>query len=111
MFALAMKPHKVTLIELISQLVKNPPVMQETPVQFLGLGDPLESGEAVHSNWRKKWQPTAVFVPGEPHEQRNLVGYRLWDREESDRTEVTELVHTRAGTHSNVHRLPWWLRQ
>ena len=42
MFALAMKPHKITLIELVSQLVKNPPAMQETPVQFLGLEDPLE---------------------------------------------------------------------
>ena len=29
---------------LIAQLVKNPPAMQETPVQFLGLEDPLEKG-------------------------------------------------------------------
>ena len=29
---------------LIAQLVKNPPVMQETPVQFLGQEDPLEKG-------------------------------------------------------------------
>ena len=29
---------------LIAQLVKNPPVMQETPVRFLGLEDPLEKG-------------------------------------------------------------------
>ena len=25
--------------------------------------------------WRKAWQPTAVFLPGESHGQRNLVGY------------------------------------
>ena len=25
--------------------------------------------------WRGKWQPTPVFLPGEPHGQRNLVGY------------------------------------
>ena len=24
--------------------------------------------------WRRKWQPTAVFLPGKPHGQRNLVG-------------------------------------
>ena len=29
---------------LVAQLVKNPPVMQETPVQFLGWEDPLEKG-------------------------------------------------------------------
>ena len=28
----------------IAQLVKNPPAMQETPVQFLGWEDPLEKG-------------------------------------------------------------------
>ena len=26
--------------------------------------------------WRKKWQPTPVFLPGESHEQRSLAGYR-----------------------------------
>ena len=40
---------------LIAQLVKNPPVMQETPFQFLGWEDPLEKGTATHSSilaWR-----------------------------------------------------------
>ena len=27
--------------------------------------------------WRRKWQPTLVFLPGEPHGQRSLVGYSL----------------------------------
>ena len=35
---------------LIAQLVKNPPAMQETPVQFLGSADPLEKGKATHSS-------------------------------------------------------------
>ena len=35
---------------LIAQLVKNPPAMQETPVQFLGQEDPLEKGQTIHSN-------------------------------------------------------------
>ena len=25
--------------------------------------------------WRRKWQPTPAFLPGEAHEQRSLVGY------------------------------------
>ena len=36
-------PIKVTL-QCIPQLVKNPPAMQETPVQFMGQEDPLEKG-------------------------------------------------------------------
>ena len=28
--------------------------------------------------WRRKWQPTAVFLPGESHGQGSLVGYSLW---------------------------------
>ena len=35
---------------LIGQLVKNPPAMQETPVQLLGWEDPLEKGKATHSS-------------------------------------------------------------
>ena len=43
---------------LIAQLVKNPPAMQETLVQFLGQEDPLEKGKATHSSilaWRIPW--------------------------------------------------------
>ena len=35
---------------MIAQLVKNPPAMQETPVQFLGWEDPLEKGKTIHSS-------------------------------------------------------------
>ena len=43
---------------LLAQLVKNPPVMQETWVQSLGWEDPLEKGTATHSSilaWRIPW--------------------------------------------------------
>jgi len=40
--------------------------------------------------WRTAWLPTPVFLPGEFHEQRSLVGYSPWGREESDTSEVTE---------------------
>ena len=36
---------------------------------------------------RRKWQPTPVFLPGESHGQRSLVGYRPRGRKESDKTE------------------------
>ena len=37
--------------------------------------------------WRKKWQPTPVFLPGESHAQKSLVGYSPWSRKELDTTE------------------------
>ena len=39
--------------------------------------------------WRRKWQPTPVFLPGESQGWGSLVGCRLWGRTESDTTEVT----------------------
>ena len=44
--------------------------------------------------WRKEWQPTPVFLPGEFHEQRRLVGYSPWGHEESDTTEYTYMHGT-----------------
>ena len=38
-------------------------------------------------NWRRKWQPTPVSLPGESHGQRSLVGYSPWGCKESDTTE------------------------
>ena len=36
---------------------------------------------------RRKWRPTPVFLPGESHGQRSMVGYSPWGRKESDMTE------------------------
>ena len=38
--------------------------------------------------WRRAEQPTPVFLPGESHGQRSLVGYSPWGSTESDTTEV-----------------------
>ena len=37
--------------------------------------------------WRRAWQPTPVFLSGESHGQRSLVGYSPWGRKESDTTD------------------------
>ena len=37
--------------------------------------------------WRRAWQPTPVFLPGEFHGQRSLVGICSWGRKESDTAE------------------------
>ena len=61
---------------LVVQVVKNLPAMQKMWVRSLGQEDPL--GRA--------WQPTEVFLPGEFHGQRNLVGYSPWGLTELDTT-------------------------
>ena len=40
-------------------------------------------------HWRRKWQPTPVFLPGESQGRWSLVGCRLWGHTESDTTEAT----------------------
>ena len=41
--------------------------------------------------WRRKWQPTPVFLPRESHGRRSLVGYSPWGHKESDTTERLNL--------------------
>ena len=43
--------------------------------------------------WRRKWQPAPVFLPGESHGQRSLVGYSPRGRKESDTTERLHFHH------------------
>ena len=74
----------------VAQMVKNLPAMQETRVWSLGWEDPLEKGMAIHS----------VFLPGESHGQRSLVGYSLWSCKELNMTEW--LTHTHGFKHSHT---------
>ena len=80
-----------------------------TPLQYSCLENPMDGGAwwaAVHGvtksqarltslslftfmHWRRKWQPTPVFLPGESQGRGSLVGYRLRGHTESDTTEVT----------------------
>ena len=46
------------------------------------------------SAWRKKWQHTPVFLPGESHGQRSLVGYSPWGHKESNMTK--QLTHAKS---------------
>ena len=53
------------------------------PPSFIGFA--LYSTSA--QNWRRRWHPTPVLLPGESHGQRSLVGCSPWGREESYTTE------------------------
>ena len=56
-------------------------------------------------NWRRKWQPTPVFLPGESQGQGSLVGCRLWGHTELDTTEATQ-QQQQQHVHS-VSVIPW----
>ena len=61
------------------------------------------------SPWRRAWQPTPVFLPGESHGQRSLVGYSPWSCKELDTTDWLHAhvyAHTHTHTHTHTHRLP-----
>ena len=47
----------------------------------------------MHPSWRREWQPTPVFLPGESRGQRSLARYSPWGCKESDMTERSTLSH------------------
>ena len=52
-------------------------------------------------HWRRKWQPTLLFLPGKSHGQRSLVCYTPWDHKELDMCELAMHAHTHAHTHTH----------
>ena len=68
----------------MAQTVKNLPAMQVTQEWSLGQEDPLEKGIT-----------TPVFLPGEFHGERSLVGYSPWGHKELDMTEQLMLLLSR----------------
>ena len=70
------------------------------PLQYSCLENPTGGGtwwaagatslsSSTFMHWRRKWQPTPVFLPGESQGRGSLVGCRLWGRTESNMTEAT----------------------
>ena len=59
--------------------------------------------------WRRKWQPTPVFLPGKSHGQRSLVGCSPWGCKELDMNELLS-VHTHTHTGKKTGQWLSWLR-
>ena len=84
----AMTPHSGTLAWKI-------PWMEEPSrlwsMGSLGVGHDwaISLSLSTFMHWRRKWQPTPVFLPGESQGRGSLVGCLLWGRTESDTTEAT----------------------
>ncbi|KAB0377494.1 hypothetical protein FD755_011938, partial [Muntiacus reevesi] len=50
-------------------------------------GDPGSIARSRRFPWRRKWQPTPLFLPGKSHGKRSLAGYSPWGHKELDTTE------------------------
>ena len=84
----AMAPHSSTLAWKIP-LMEEPGRLQS--MGLLGVGPDWATSLSLFTfmHWRRKWQPTPVFVPGESQGQGSLLGCCLWGHTESDTTEAT----------------------
>ena len=84
----AMAPHSSTLAWKIPWTEK-PGRLQS--MGLLGIGHDWATSLSLFTfmHWRRKWQPTPVFLPGESQGRGSLVGCHLWGCTESDMTEVT----------------------
>ena len=58
----------------------------------MSLWNTLKYGSLWLLVWRREWQSTLVFLPGESHGQRSLAGHSPWGRQESDMTEWLTLL-------------------
>ena len=77
----AMAPHSSTFAWRI------PWTEEPGRLQSMGSRRVGHDSDFTFTHWRRKWQPTPVFLPGESLGWRGLVGCRLWCRTESDMTE------------------------
>ena len=83
-----MAPHSSTLAWKIPWM-EEPERLQSMGSLKVGLDWATSLSLFTFMHWRRKWQPTPVFFPGESQGQGSLVGCHLWGRTESDTTEVT----------------------
>ena len=85
----AMAPHSSTLAWKIPW-TKEPGRLQSMGLLRVGHDCTTSLSLFTFMHWRRKWQPTPMFLPGESQGQGSLVGFRLWGHTESDTTEVTQ---------------------
>ena len=62
-------------------------VVKNAPANAAEAADAGSISESRRRPWRREWQLTSAFLPGESHEQRSLVGYGPWGCKESDNTD------------------------
>ena len=84
----AMAPHSSTLAWKIPW-TEEPGGLQSMGSLRVGHDWATSLSLFIFLHWRRKWQPTPVFLPGESQGWGSLVGCPIWGRTESDTTEAT----------------------
>ena len=101
----AMAPHSSTLAWKIPWM-EEPGRLQSMGSLWVGYDRSTSLSLFTFMHWRRKWQPTPVFLPGESQGRGSLVGYRLWVLTESDTTEVTS---SSSSTNIKDTKIPFWI--
>ena len=131
-------PFKDSAFKKLQLILRSSPFLQcsagvgnGTPLQYSCMENPMEGGAwqaAVHgaaksqtrlsdftfTHWRRKWQPTPVFLPGESQGWGSLVGCRLWGRTELDTTEATQQQQQEKAMAPHSSTLTWkipWMEE
>ena len=85
----AMAPHSSTLAWKIPWM-EEPGRLQSMESLRVGHDWATSLSLFTFTHWKRKWQPTPVFLPGESQGWQSLVGCCLWGRTELDTTEATQ---------------------
>ena len=84
-----MAPHSSTLAWKLPWM-EEPGRLQSMGLLRVGQDSVTSLSLFTFMHWRRKWQPTPVFLPGESQGRGSLVGCSLWGRTELDTTEATQ---------------------
>ena len=97
-----MAPHSSTLAWKILWMEKSSGLQSMGSLRF-GHDSATSLSLFTFMHWRRKWQPTPVFLPGESQGLQSLVGCHLWGHTESD---MTERLSSNSSSSSSV-----WVEQ
>ena len=95
----AMAPHSSTLAWKIPW-TEEPGGLQSIGSRRVGHDWATSLSLFTFVHWRRKWQPTPVFLPGESQGRRSLVGCHLWGHTESD---TTEAISSSSSSSSSIY--------
>ena len=108
-----MAPHSSPLAWKIPW-VEEPGRLQSMGLRRVGHDWATSLSVFTFMHWRRQWQPTPVFLPGESQGRGSLVGCRLWGRAESD-TNWSDLAAAAAAAAITIRKTfriesrAWWL--
>ena len=94
----AMAPHSRALAWK-SPWTEEPGRLQSMASRRVGYDRVTSLSRFTFMDWRRKWQPTPVFLPGESQGWGSLVGCHLWGSTESDTTVVDAAAAAAATGH------------